>query len=395
MGPACFGSLTPKKGTASEFEGRIALEKFGPFAETEEVVAKQESAQPENAHVNVPVNDVVAEEHIVQIVADEEPEAEFQNLDSDDEGIVISFDGDDDELPPEAEVSSAVSTVPPVFTTESLAQLLKSVTEKIGNPPSDPSIQSQEPVTEDPNDSNSQPLKRRKRDPRPGVFVEPIQDQPVIDEDDDGLYDFDLETAKDTTETPFEFEATATATETAFDFETTETIMDVDLDSAEVSVSSEIPITVSDPSETPVTVSTPQVIAVIGSSFVVVRDEPCSSSGKRPDEHLKMSFVDDSSDDDEFISVRELKKRIVVLEQDSIHKAATIIQLKDTIVQKNQQIDQLQGDVSLLFNRRNKRKLLRIELELLQRMMLSMLQQWIRSSINQLIKKKIKQRPRG
>ncbi|MFS8013868.1 hypothetical protein Hanom_Chr15g01338071 [Helianthus anomalus] len=76
MGPACFGSLTPKISTASKFEGRIALEKFGQLAETEEVVAKQENAQPENAPVNVPVNVVVVEEHIVQIVADEEPEAE-------------------------------------------------------------------------------------------------------------------------------------------------------------------------------------------------------------------------------------------------------------------------------------------------------------------------------
>ncbi|MFS8013869.1 hypothetical protein Hanom_Chr15g01338081 [Helianthus anomalus] len=72
--------------------------------------------------------------------------------------------------------------------------------------------------------------------------------------------------------------------------------MDVDLDSAEVSVSSEIPVIVYVLSETPITESTPQVIVVIGSSFVVVRDEPCSSSGKRPEEHLKMSFVDDSSE---------------------------------------------------------------------------------------------------
>ncbi|MFS7965413.1 hypothetical protein Hanom_Chr09g00761951 [Helianthus anomalus] len=75
-----------------------------------------------------------------------------------------------------------------------------------------------------------------------------------------------------------------------------------------------------------------------------------SSSGKRPEEPLRMPFVDVSSDDDEFISMREMKKRIVVLEQDSIHKDARIIQIEDTIVQKNRQIDQLQGDVSLLFN---------------------------------------------
>ncbi|KAM0024014.1 hypothetical protein Hdeb2414_s0022g00610841 [Helianthus debilis subsp. tardiflorus] len=269
MGPAFLGALTPGKGTASKFEGRIALEKFGQFAETEEVVA-----EPENAPINVPVNVVVAEEHIVQIVSNEEPE-----------------------LPLEAEVSSAVSIVQPVFTAESLAQLLKSVTENIGNPPLDPLIQSQEPVAEDPKDSDS----------RPRVIVKQVHDQPVIDEDDDGLYDFDFETDKDTTETPFEFATTATATETDFDFETIYTRMDVDPDSAEV------------------------------------------SSRKRPEEPLKMSFVDDSSDD-EFISIRELKKRILVLEQDSIHKDAKIIQLEVTIIQKNQQIDQLQGDVSLLFN---------------------------------------------
>ncbi|KAJ0637328.1 hypothetical protein HanOQP8_Chr17g0672521 [Helianthus annuus] len=345
MGPTCFRSLTPKKSTASQFEGRIPLEKFGQFPKTEEVVA-----EPENAPVNVPINVVVAEEHNVQIVADEEPEAKFQNLDSDDEGIVISYDGDEDELPLEAEVSTIVSTVQPVISAESLALLLKSVSEKIGNLPFDSSLQSQEPVNEDPKDSDSQPLKQTKRDPRPGVVVEQIQDQPVIDEDDDGLYDFDFETAKATTETTFEFETTATTTETLFEFETTETRMDVDPESADVSVSSEIPVSVSAPPETPVTISTPLETTTVGSSSAAVHDEPCSSSGIRHEERLKLPFVNDSSDGDEFISVQELKKRIVVLEQDSIHKDAKIIQLEDTIVEKNQQIDQLQGDVGLLFS---------------------------------------------
>ncbi|MFS7945581.1 hypothetical protein Hanom_Chr06g00525961 [Helianthus anomalus] len=111
-----------------------------------------------------------------------------------------------------------------------------------------------------------------------------------------------------------------------------------------------IPVSVFAAPETRVTVSTPLVTAAIGSSFIAVHDEPCSASGKRHEERLKLPFVDDSSDDDQFISVRELKKRIVVLEQDSIHKDAKIVQLEDTIVQKNQQIDQLQGDVGLLFN---------------------------------------------
>ncbi|MFS7935251.1 hypothetical protein Hanom_Chr05g00401281 [Helianthus anomalus] len=111
-----------------------------------------------------------------------------------------------------------------------------------------------------------------------------------------------------------------------FDFEIADTRMDVSFESAEVSISLEIPVM-----------------------------HPCSSSGIRHGESRftcsKLPFVDDSSDDDEeFISVRELKKRIVVLKQDSIHKDAKIIQLEDTIIQKNQQIDQLQWEVGLLFS---------------------------------------------
>ncbi|MFS7894600.1 hypothetical protein Hanom_Chr00s001846g01688231 [Helianthus anomalus] len=164
-----------------------------------------------------------------------------------------------------------------------------------------------------------------------------MQDQPVIDEDDDGLYDFDFETTKATTET-------------TFDFKTTQARMDVSPESADVSISSEIPVSVSAPPETCVTISTLLETTTIGSSSIAVHDEPCSSSVIRHEERFKLSFVDDSSDDGEFITVRELKKRIVVLEQDSIHKDAKIIQLEDTIVQKNQQIDQLQGDVDLLFS---------------------------------------------
>ncbi|XP_021979792.1 uncharacterized protein LOC110875907 [Helianthus annuus] len=213
----------------------------------------------------------------------------------------------------------------------------------------DPSVQNEELIVEDPKNPDSQQVKRRRRDPRPGVFIEQSKDQPVIaDEDEDGLYEFDFETAKETTETPFDFETTATttATETGFDFEANETRMDVDTNPIEIPVTA----TVSAPSVTPVTESTPLVSSTIGSSSGATHDEPCSSKGKQPEEALRMPIVDDSSVDDEFINVRELKRRIVILEQDSIHKDAKIIQLEDTIVQKNQQIDQLQGDVGLLFN---------------------------------------------
>ncbi|KAJ0668770.1 hypothetical protein HanPI659440_Chr17g0693361 [Helianthus annuus] len=104
MGPSCFGALTPKKGTTSKFKRRIVLDKFGQFAETELVVVEPANVQPEVAPVNVPVNAVIAEEHVVQVAADEEPEIEILTINSDDEGIEISCDeddDDDDELLPE------------------------------------------------------------------------------------------------------------------------------------------------------------------------------------------------------------------------------------------------------------------------------------------------------
>ncbi|MFS7935436.1 hypothetical protein Hanom_Chr05g00403401 [Helianthus anomalus] len=158
MGPSCFGALTPKKGTEKKFEGRIAMEKFGQFAETEDVVAEPA---------------VIAEEHVVQVVVDEEPETEILTINSDDEGVDISCDENDEvELPPEAEVSSDVSTIQPVISADSLALLIKSVTEKMGNPPSDPSVQSEEQTAEDPKDPNTQQVKRIRRVPRPSVYIE-------------------------------------------------------------------------------------------------------------------------------------------------------------------------------------------------------------------------------
>ncbi|MFS7994584.1 hypothetical protein Hanom_Chr12g01107751 [Helianthus anomalus] len=328
MGPTCFGALTPKKGTEKKFEGLIPLEKFGQFAETEEIVVDPVVVQPIQENVGI-ANAIVAEEHTVLRGVENESETELVTINSEDEGIEIMCNSDEDmELPPEAEVSAAVETVPPVFSADSLALLLKSVTEKMGNPPSDLSVLNEEP-DEDPKDPDSLPLKRKRRDPRPRMYIEKSKDQPLIaDEDDEGLYDFDFEkNVTDTTNPPadiVEFDADAQRTE----MDTTNVAVDV-TESAGV-----IPLGASDsagPSNT-------------------VHDMPSNSSGKRPEEPVRMPFDDDSSDDDEFISMREMKKRLVVVEQDSIHKEAKIIQLEDIIVQKNQQIDQLQGDVSLLFS---------------------------------------------
>ncbi|MFS7902555.1 hypothetical protein Hanom_Chr01g00012631 [Helianthus anomalus] len=332
MGPACFGALTPKKGTKKKFEGLIPLEKFGQFVETEDVAAEPVFVQPipvNAAQINAPVNAIVAEEHDVQGTAEDESGTEILTINSDDEGIEIMCDSrDDEELPPENEADFVVSTVQPVISAENLA-LLKSVTEKIGNPPSNLSVSNEEPPSENPKDPDSLPLKRKRRDPRLRMYVEQNKDKPMNDvEDDDGLYDFDFEkTVTDTT----------TTTEDIFEFNADTQRIDLE------TTNTEIPVTniISDP----VIESTPPA----GPSGTF-HEEPGSSSGKKPEEPLRMLFDDDSSDDDEFISMREMKTRLVVLEQDSIHKDAKIIQLEDTIVQKNHQIDQLQGDVSLLFN---------------------------------------------
>ncbi|MFS7969195.1 hypothetical protein Hanom_Chr09g00806281 [Helianthus anomalus] len=115
------------------FEGLIPLEKFGQFAETKDIAAESVLVQPapvNAAQVNAPVYAVIAEEHIVQGAVENEHETEILTINSNDEGIEISCDDEDEaKLPPEAEVSSAVSAVQqPVITSESLAQLLKSIT---------------------------------------------------------------------------------------------------------------------------------------------------------------------------------------------------------------------------------------------------------------------------
>ncbi|KAF5805894.1 hypothetical protein HanXRQr2_Chr05g0214801 [Helianthus annuus] len=330
MGPACFGALTLKKGTEKKFEGLIPLEKFGQFAETEDVVADPVIVQP------VAVNAMVAEEHDVQGAVADEPETEILTINSDDGGIEIMCDsGDDEELPPENEADIAVSTVPSVITAESLALLLKSMTDKMGNPPSDLTVSNEEP-DENPKDPDSLPLKRKRRDPRLGMYVEQNKDQPVCTaEDDDGLYDFDFE--KNVTDT-------TTTTEDIFEFNTDSQRDVLETATADVQVTN-VNVNVDTAVET-----MPLGVSESAGPSRVVLDMPSSSSGKRPEEPFRMPFEDDSSDDDDFISMREMKKRLIVVEQDSIHKDAKIIQLEDTIVQKNQQIEQLQGDVSLLFN---------------------------------------------
>ncbi|KAJ0839389.1 hypothetical protein HanPSC8_Chr14g0606221 [Helianthus annuus] len=327
MGPSCFGALTTKKGTEKKFEGLIELEKFGQFAETEDIGENPVMARSVTARA------IVAEEHDIPRTVEGEPEPERITINSDDEGVEIMCNSDDDiELPPEVN-ADAVSTINPVISAESLAMLIKSVTDKMGNPPSDLSVSTEEPV-ESPKDSDSIPLKRKRRDPRPGMFVEQGKDQSVnFADDDEGLYDFDFEKI---------VSDTITTAENMFDFDAG--TQGDDIATMDVEVQKETGPNVEVHNE-----AGPSGIVDAGPSGIV-HEEPGSSSGKRPEEPLRMPFDSDSSDEDEFISMRDMKKRMVVLEQDSIHKDAKIMQLEDTIVKKDQQIEQLQGDVSLLFN---------------------------------------------
>ncbi|MFS7985073.1 hypothetical protein Hanom_Chr11g00994131 [Helianthus anomalus] len=87
------------------------------------------------------------------------------------------------ELPPEvpevAEVNTeTVSTDYPVISAENLALLLKKVTDTIGNPPTNLSVSTEE-LEETPRDSDDIPLKRKRRDPRPGMYIERSKDQSV------------------------------------------------------------------------------------------------------------------------------------------------------------------------------------------------------------------------
>ncbi|KAM0017116.1 hypothetical protein Hdeb2414_s0028g00704361 [Helianthus debilis subsp. tardiflorus] len=328
MGPSCFGALTTKKGTEKKFEGLLELEKFGQFAETEDVVDIPVKTPA------VPARAIIAEEHDIQRRTENEPEPERITINSDDEGVEIACDSDDDdiELPPEVN-ADAVSTVNPVISAENLAMLLKKVTDTMGNPPPNLSVYAEEPE-ESPMDSDDIPLKRKRRDPRPGMFIKQSKDQSVtIADDAEGLYDFDIEkdiddtTTTATTENVFEFDAGTQGDDAV--------MMNVE-GQTEVVPNVEAH-TEAGPSET-----------VSAGPSGTIHAEPSSSSGKQPVEPFRMPFDSDSSDD-EFISMREMKKRLVVLEQDSIHKDAKIIQLEDTIVKKDRQIEQLQGDVSLLF----------------------------------------------
>ncbi|KAM0042220.1 hypothetical protein Hdeb2414_s0011g00375541 [Helianthus debilis subsp. tardiflorus] len=208
MGPSCFGALTTKKGTEKKFEGLLELEKFGQFAETEDVVDIPVKTPA------VPARAIIAEEHDIQKRTKNEPEPERITVNSDDEGVEIACDSDDDdiELPPEVN-ADAVSTINPVISAENLAMLLKKVTDTMGNPPPNLSVYAEEPE-ESPMDSDDIPLKRKRRDPRPGMFIKQSKDQSVTVADDaEGLYDFDIEkdiddtTTTATTENVFEFDA--------------------------------------------------------------------------------------------------------------------------------------------------------------------------------------------
>ncbi|MFS7900407.1 hypothetical protein Hanom_Chr00s111362g01807801 [Helianthus anomalus] len=63
----------------------------------------------------------------------------------------------------------------------------------------------------------------------------------------------------------------------------------------------------------------------------------------------KAPILDDFSDDED-VDVVDLKRKVIVLEQDSLMKDAKIVALEDQMEDKNRRIKQLEGDVTILIS---------------------------------------------
>ncbi|KAM0064282.1 hypothetical protein Hdeb2414_s0003g00101081 [Helianthus debilis subsp. tardiflorus] len=153
MGPSCFkNACRNKREKHHNFEGRIALEKHGRFADDVQGdhVAPAPPLVPV-APVLPPINAQIAEEHDVQLmqqvqqVADDEDEVQF--IDSETET------GSSEEIGSESEIEIVMSDkedydvhehVP--MTSENLAALLLSFQGGDGNPPSVSTVDNQETV---------------------------------------------------------------------------------------------------------------------------------------------------------------------------------------------------------------------------------------------------------
>ncbi|MFS8006468.1 hypothetical protein Hanom_Chr14g01249491 [Helianthus anomalus] len=63
----------------------------------------------------------------------------------------------------------------------------------------------------------------------------------------------------------------------------------------------------------------------------------------------KVPILDDFSEDED-VDVVDLRRKVIVLEQDSLMKDAKIVALEDQMEDKNRRIKQLEGDVTILIS---------------------------------------------
>ncbi|KAJ0603655.1 hypothetical protein HanHA300_Chr02g0040741 [Helianthus annuus] len=143
MGPSCFENVCRnKRAKHHNFEGRLALEKHGRFADVVQgaLVAPVPPVAPV-APVPPPINAQIAEEHDVSLmqqaqqVADDEDEVEFidsgsetdssEETDSESEVEIVMSDKEED-----------IVRKPVPLTSENLVALLRSLQGGDGNPPS-------------------------------------------------------------------------------------------------------------------------------------------------------------------------------------------------------------------------------------------------------------------
>jgi hypothetical protein len=82
-----------------------------------------------------------------------------------------------------------------------------------------------------------------------------------------------------------------------------------------------------------------------GSSFGTTPEDVVHAKGKQYEIPLNLGF-----DDDDDFDPKEMKKRMFLAEQNLMIKDAEIVQLKDQLTQKDQQIEQMQSDISMLFS---------------------------------------------
>ncbi|KAF5803081.1 hypothetical protein HanRHA438_Chr06g0276311 [Helianthus annuus] len=309
MGPSCFeNACRNKRAKHHNFEGRLALEKHGRFADVVQgaPVAPVPPVAPV-APVPPPINAQIAEEHDVQLMQQAQQTDSSEETDSESEMEIVMSDKEED---------TVCKPVP--LTSENLAALLLSLQGGDGNPPSvstadvletaaTPQAEIEVEATADVTEESAK--KKQRTDSAPddilsGPSTIP-ETTPIIDpQPDPQTKDASKKTS---TEDPDLYDFNC-------DFETT-------------------------PSQP-------------GSSSGGVQFEAGSSSEGGATEHDEAAFpyaaekrqiFESDSDCDEDDHVKRLKRRVVILEQDAELKNAQIVSLQQDAVLKEAQISSLQS----------------------------------------------------